>query len=258
MLINGTPNKQTTVEATLVLAEAGLRNGVPDSPMISLADPLEHDRADDPVVLLTHREVSRLLFVAAETGARFERDQLPYDPAAWMCTPRQLFGGANAATACISLDMFVRALVLHGATGDLDMDPRDMDLLLSDEDEQDVLEHPTAGCSKAGAAERPLALVKSATLFTATAVDHSASGHAHVFYATIASGPDEARDQLRARAGGRIAFVADVEAGFDATEPVAMSLLSEAQVDLLEQIAVAPSSPLSAGFKLFVEHRFDN
>lgn len=59
-----------------------------------MIDPLDHDDADDEVVVTTMRGLIRLALVAADTAARFEREAVGHDPVAWMIAPRALFGGA--------------------------------------------------------------------------------------------------------------------------------------------------------------------
>ena len=73
----------------------------------------------------------------------------------------------------------------------------------------------------------------------------------------MASDEDEVRNKLTSRVGARASYMATVDVGFDPSEPVALSLLSDAMAELLRQIGEAPTSPLSDGFSLLVEHRFD-
>lgn len=224
---------------------------------VALCDPLEPDSPSDIRVTLTHRQIGRLVFVAAETGSRFARERSKYDPAAWMAAPRHLFGGHNALTACVDRTMFMRALVLHGATPAYDMSPEEMALLLSPEDgEADEIVVEPMGRAEDGSAPGPLLFPWPAALFTATCVEQEAGGALHVFFATLASDESQVREQLRHRLGGRISYIADVEKGFDPSQPVAASLLSEAMVYLVEQIASEPTSTLAAGFNVLVEHRF--
>ena len=248
---------QTT--PTPMMAWAASRAAQDTTSLVLPADPLDDDQPDDPIAVLSHRQLGRLVFVAAETGARFAREGSPHDPAAWMAAPRRLFGGSNAITACADRDMFVRAVVLHGVSPAYDMAPEDMDLLLehSDDVADEVCDVLTADVPVEKGSGR-LKLLRTMGLYTATAVEEETSGVTHVFYAAVAESEDDIRDQLRSRAGARAAYMAEVQLGFDPSEPVAMSLLSGAMGDLVAQIASAPTSPLSQGFKLFIEHRFDD
>ncbi|WP_338503130.1 hypothetical protein V6R86_06840 [Sphingomonas kaistensis] len=221
-------------------------------------DPLEPDCPSDLKVTLTHRQIGRLVFVAAETGSRFARERSSYDPAAWMAAPRSLFGGRNALTACVDRTMFMRAIVLHGATAVYDMAPQDMSELLASSDCDDeasmVVKHTGRSLDRGGA---PL-MNWGPTLFTATCAEHSSAGVLHLFFATIATDEGAAREQLRERLGPSVSSIANVMAGFDPSQPVAVSLLSEAMAYLLIQIAHEPTSALADGFNVLIEHRFDH
>lgn len=253
-----TPSDHLPSENPLV-AWATTSQSADSLPMVRLSDPLGTDRPDDPVLMLTHRQIGRLIFVAAETAARFARECLDLDPADWMCAPRRIFGGSNAVTACADRQMFIRALVLHGVSSSLDMNPDEVDLLLEDSGDAPEQMRVIEGTSAHSASDSSfLTMVKERALFTACAVDESASGMAYVFYAAVAADEDEVRDQLRSRAGARLAYMADVELGFDPSEPIAMALLSDAMADLINHVADDPASQLSAGFRLFVEHRFED
>ena len=249
------PCTATQLSPTVLLPSPPFEYQLSVDPIVAL-DPLEPDQVDDPSLTLSHREITRLVYVAAETGARFARERSPHDPAAWMTAPRQLFEGQNALTACLDRSMFMRALVLHGVTALYDMAPAAMDELLAGDDEdtetlvdaaQDDLGVPPGITSL-----RP----RQNRLFTATFVDESSVSIVHVFFAAVASREDEVRDQLRARLGGKAAYLADVSEGFDPSEPVSLSLLSEAMACLLGQIARDPTSALGVGFTVLLEHRF--
>jgi hypothetical protein len=175
-----------------------------------------------------------------------------------MAAPRSLFGGRNALTACVDRTMFMRAIVLHGATAAYDMTPQDMSELLASSDCDDeaapVVQHTGGKLDHGG-----VPLMKwGPTLFTATCAEQSATGVLHVFFATMATDEGAAREQLRERLGPSVSSIANVEAGFDPSQPVAVSLLSEAMAYLLSQIAHEPTSALADGFNVLIEHRFDH
>ena len=100
---------------------------------IAYLDPLDDDLTWDPHVELSHRQLGRLLFIAAETGARFQREEVSYDPMAWMFSPRALFDGQAAADACQRREPFVRAMLLHGLSLGIDADPEELDALIVDD-----------------------------------------------------------------------------------------------------------------------------
>ena len=90
-------------------------------------DPLEPDDWRDTPLQVTKRRLIRLAVVAADTGARFQRDGLEYDAIAWLTTPLALFGGADAIEATLGLVECRRAILLHGLQIGLDADPSFID-----------------------------------------------------------------------------------------------------------------------------------
>lgn len=103
---------------------------------VAYLDPLDGDLQSDARLDISHRELGRLLFIAAETGARFQREEADHDPVAWLFSPRALFGGRAAVDACKERLPFVRALILHGLSLGLDAEPAELDELLTDEEDQ--------------------------------------------------------------------------------------------------------------------------
>jgi hypothetical protein len=102
----------------------------PSASTVVYVEPLDRDLPDDPDVRLTHRQLIRLVLIAAETGARFEREGIVMDPAAWLFAPRRLFDGRAAVDACAAHGAFIRAMLLHGLGLGLDAAPEAMDALL--------------------------------------------------------------------------------------------------------------------------------
>jgi hypothetical protein len=105
----------------------------PCSSPVVYVEPLDRDLPDDPAVRLTHRQLIRLVLIAAETGARFEREGIAMDPAAWLFAPRRLFDGRAAVDACAAHGAFIRAMLLHGLGLGLDAAPEAMDALLAED-----------------------------------------------------------------------------------------------------------------------------
>ncbi|QCB43264.1 hypothetical protein E5673_14375 [Sphingomonas sp. PAMC26645] len=102
-------------------------------------DPLDQDSPFDRPVPATRRALTRLALVAAETGARFQRDGLGADPMAWMLSPRRVFNGGTAIDAVLGREDFMRALLLHSLSIGLDADPEFIDELVSEtEDPEEV------------------------------------------------------------------------------------------------------------------------
>ena len=96
-------------------------------------DPLDEDAWDDDRVVVTRRRLVRLALVAAETGARFQRDGIAHDPMAWMLAPRRAFAGRAPLDACLDLEDCTRALVIHGLGFALDPTVEEIDDLLGDD-----------------------------------------------------------------------------------------------------------------------------
>ena len=91
-------------------------------------DPLE----DESGGMMAVRRVAlvRIACVAAETGARMQRDGLAADPVGWMVSPLDLFEGRAPIEACMEKDACSKAILLHGLGLGLDADPDAMDQLL--------------------------------------------------------------------------------------------------------------------------------
>ena len=110
-----------------------LPNEQPLGTIVPYSDPLDADQETDQSVTMTHRQLARLLFIAAETGGRFEREPCQMDPVAWLFSPRELFDGCTAVQACQCRSHFIRAIILHGLSIGLDADPDEVDSLLTDD-----------------------------------------------------------------------------------------------------------------------------
>ncbi|MEO7465566.1 MAG: hypothetical protein ABIV36_00980 [Sphingobium limneticum] len=95
-------------------------------------DPLDPDLLSDAMLPVTRRQICRVATVAAEAGARFQREGQAVDPMGWMLAPRMMFHGAAALEACMQLEHFVNATLLHGLSLGLDADPRLFATLLRD------------------------------------------------------------------------------------------------------------------------------
>lgn len=93
-------------------------------------DPLE----DESGGMLAVRRVAlvRIACVAAETGARMQRDGLAEDPVDWMVSPLELFEGRAPIEACMERSACSKAILLHGLGLGLDADPAAIDRLLFD------------------------------------------------------------------------------------------------------------------------------
>ncbi len=80
--------------------------------------------------------IVRIACVAAETGARMQRDGLAVDPLEWMITPLSMFSGRPAIEAVMDKEACARVFLLHGLGLDLDADPSLLEqLILQAEDD---------------------------------------------------------------------------------------------------------------------------
>lgn len=91
-------------------------------------DPLENESGG----MLAVRRVAlvRIACVAAETGARMQRDGLAEDPVSWMVSPLELFDGRAPIEACMELSACSKAILLHGLGLALDADSATINRLL--------------------------------------------------------------------------------------------------------------------------------
>ena len=252
-------------------------------------DPLDADVSSDRTVTATRRGLTRLALIAAETGARFQREGEGHDPMGWLLAPRRLFGGGTAIDAVLARDDFMRALLLHGLSIGLDADPEFIDRLvregpeddgdhgddddddggqdddIADGDEGADASDPDVGaddgwhdCSDDARAGRGRegSSGKGPQLFTATLVHEDGSMMLQAFHASICTDAIEATRRLTWRYGPGPASAAEVVAGFDPTTTFAEALVSPALCDLLALVAAEPTSPLAAGLDVNLEQRF--
>ncbi|HEX8226016.1 MAG TPA: hypothetical protein VF605_19590 [Allosphingosinicella sp.] len=194
-------------------------------------------------------QLGRIVMLAAETGARFERDGILADPAAWMVAPRRLFGGNSAVEACRDERPFLRAMLLHGLSAGLDADPELVDALVADDP-------AVAEPGECREIEEPRLPCPRMDLYTATVVCECPESISHIFHACMAFGPDDIVRELRKRVGGDAGRRARVRRGFDPSDPIAVENVSPALGAVLLEVASNASSPLGHGLNILIEHRF--
>lgn len=217
----------------------------------AIVDPLDHDAPDDERFLASRRALCRLATVAAEAGARFQREGGGVDPMAWMLAPRRMFDGAAPIDACLERGAFLRGVIVHGLALDLDMDAEEVDDLL-DGDAGDV----GLGSELDDAALAvPFAPSTGQRLFTATVVARDAFETVHAFHASLAEDETEVAGRLYCRLGAASAGAVIVD-GFDPTAPMVEALVAPAVAETLAQVAADPLSPLATGLDLNIEQRF--
>lgn len=99
----------------------------PDPAVLAAAwrlDPLDDQPGDYLVV--DRVDLVRIACVAAETGARFQRDGLGHDPMDWMLSASDLFGGHPPIEACKRKDACSLAILVHGLGLPSDIGPEEV------------------------------------------------------------------------------------------------------------------------------------
>lgn len=218
-------------------------------------DPLESDAAGDELVVTTTRRLLRLSIAATDVGARFTREGLRHDPAAWMIAPRMLFGGRAAIDACQELEHFHRAIVMHGVGMGVDARPEDVDALLVDRGRDDaagVTDVPERGHDAGARGVRS----PRCNLFTAWVDFDRPDGRLFAFCAVVTDRAADLVDRVVGRYGADAAAQARYATGFNHSEPLATAMVSDAMADTLALAAADPDSPLARGLDVVVEQRF--
>ena len=221
--------------------------------MVMSVDPHKGDQPTDDIRVMTQRQLTRIVYVAAEAGARFGR-QGSVRAVSWMLAPSPLLNGHAPHLACQDQEMFERAMWLHKVAAPLFVTHSEMLELVAERNDPPHMPAAIRCCgTRASLADLGLGKVD---LFTATVADENAAGHAHIFAAFLAVDEQEARERLEIRLGASLTSAATISRGFDPSEPIAASLLSDAVSHTLIEIAQEPTSALAAGLDLLVEHRF--
>jgi hypothetical protein len=233
-------------------------NGSSSISLPTYEDPTDADEVTDRVVLATSRGLTRLALIAAEAGARFEREGSGQDPMTWMLSPRRLFGGRRALDAVLDRENFMRALLLHGLALGLDADASMIDALAAEEDDfEGCGEEPQAEARayQSDALRFSLPGQADLRLFTATVVANDGFETVQAFHASLATEEAEVAGRLYCRIGAASAG-ARIIAGFDPSDPLVAALVSEAMGDTLTLIEAQPGSPIAAGLDVNIEQRF--
>lgn len=216
----------------------------------SPGDPLDADSPFDDVVITTSRALCRLALVAAETGARFQREAESHDPMAWLLAPRRMFAGSTALEACLEREHFMRALLLHGLSLGLDADPEEIDGLLDDPIDVRLAARPTRG----GRASQARGRVR---LYTASVLRSTSGTILQAFHASIASSVEEFRARLEAVFGPDAANGAEVRVGFDSAAPIAVALVPVAVAKVLRKVEQESAAPAYRNFAVTIEHHLE-
>lgn len=227
----------------------------------SRVDPLDEDTHSDAVIQTTDRALVRLAVAATETGARFEREGLEFDAAAWMMAPRDIFDGRAAIEACMERQGFQRNLLLHGLQLGLDADPQAVDALLEDD-----AGGQTSGDLANNDGNRPhpnelsarvdLMAWSDPQLRTCWLDTQRGGVRIFAFFAVVSERPEDIVDRVIGRFGKSAAQVADFRVGYDHSTPLGVAMISDALADTLALCSSDPRSPLAEGLDVLVEQRF--
>lgn len=226
-------------------------------------DPLDDDAADDGRVEMTRRGLMRLAIAAAHVGARFERDRIDIDPAAWLVAPRRVFDGECAIEACVDLAPFRRCVMLHapGVDAGMDADPEDLDIVLRDEPVADH-EMSAAGRPRRDRTGRPFSFAHTdgvgwsgPRLYSCSMTRVEPGARVATFVAGVAADERDFRRRLFDRFGAMAALNPEVRVGFDQYDPIVATLVSERLADWLAMISAEPFRCGETDFEVVVEHR---
>ena len=198
---------------------------------------------------------TRLLYVAAETGARFVRERINVDPLDWLFAEREIFDGRTAVATCHKAEEFRRATILHGLSLGLDVAPYVVEGIPAHEF--------LSNSARARLFSGPQASDKiqvwpggRLSLFTCTISYELPNEHVQIFSGMIAHDEREVRTRLRQRYGALLEEEAQVRIGFDWSEPLACAMVSDAMAHVLTIAAADPTSSFARGLDFQVEQRF--
>lgn len=231
--------------------------GYDETRIVPLIDPLDEDRPDDQVVITTRRAICRVALVASETGGRFQREAVRYDPMSWMLSPRALFDGGTAVDACLDRDACMRGILVHGLGLGLDVDRSLVDALMAEDDdfndrESEYLygQHPHGtgelGRDRAGRATK-------LRLYTATIADTRDNMMFQAFHASVARSAGEVRKRLSRRLGAELAEVADIRLGLHEGSPLVVALVPTPVVEVIRQMQRDCAAPGAKTFAVDIQ-----
>ncbi len=235
----------------------------PAAEAMDILDPLADDHPSDRIVVTTERAITRVALVAAEAGARFQRDAVACDPMAWMLAPRRAFSGVRPIEACLDRDACARAIVLHGLGLGLDVERCAIDELMRDDDEgedEGCPDDAEAAYARAADHIREVPMISRIEdpdrlrLYTATIVDTRNNVMMQAFHASMAHDVREVRARLVGRFGADIAEVADIRRGIPKASPVVLALVPVAIIELIQRTAEDWTAPAARTFGVDIQH----
>lgn len=204
----------------------------------------------------SYQETARLVHVAAETGARFVRESVDQDPLDWMLTNKNLFDGRAAIDACREEEGFRRAVLLHGLSVGLDAEPQVLagipaSACLSSKTQRLLSQEQKAVSVRAVRGGR-----SGLALYSGSIHAEQPRGYIQIFCAAIVRGSEEFHRRLQLRYGLLLAEQARTQVGFDWSEPLAASMVSQAMAHVLMIAASDPDSDFAEDLDFHVQQRF--
>lgn len=238
----------------VALTEFDAASGMPGMPLAIYEDPLDADDCTDVHVTTSRRGLTRLALVAAETGARFQREELEHDPMAWLLAPRSLFDGASAVEACLELDNCLRALLLHGLSIGLDARPGAIDALRGEEGDDDRAAPDRTDDYRAGGVGGGRRRQRQ-RLYTATVTVARGGELLQAFHASVAPSAAVVRERIRARLGSAAAAQAEIRVGFEPASADTRGLVPPAVLETLAGAGAPTRWAAMTGLDVTVEQR---
>ena len=222
-----------------------------------ILDPLDEDGPDDQVVITTRRAICRVALVASETGGRFQREAVQYDPMSWMLSPRKLFDGGAAIDACLGRDACMRGILVHGLGLGLDVDRSTIDALMAEDDDFDDHESEYLyGEHSHGAGELGRDRAGRATklrLYTATIADTRDNTMFQAFHASVARSAGDVRKRLSRRLGAELADMADIRLGLHESSPLVVALVPTPVVEVIRHMQRGCALPGAKTFAVDIQ-----
>ncbi|MBB3693619.1 hypothetical protein [Sphingomonas sp. BK580] len=223
-------------------------------------DPVDADRPSDRLIVTTERRLRRMALVAADTGARFEREGVEHEPLAWMLAPRELFLGARPIDACQNRDEFLQATLLHRLSLGLDARPEEVNQLLEvDEIDEKAAMTDEEFWSGAAPPDASRHLLEWKLIFFSCMLEGrlgTGSRRIQAFCGLHAEDEQAARGLLRARYGSELAASASIMEGFDPDAPIVTALLSDAIKRMLSATRHEDACGQERDFHFVVEQQF--
>ncbi|MDO9417364.1 hypothetical protein [Pararhizobium sp.] len=214
------------------------------------SNPFGDDVEGDAEFIVTGRKLNRIVVLAAKAADRFAQAGIDIDPLVWMHLPSECLEGLYPIEACLELKHFEAAMVFEEGRCNYTSPAIAEDVACT-------ISKNICRQSEFSRSSDKTPITAAKRLYTATIVDMVGSQYLHVFYATIAKNILQVAEGLRHHFGKQTADLAIIRRGFDPSDPIVLSLVSDALADMLVMVDADPWSPLAAGLNIQFQARFD-